>query len=119
MVWKGIIFKESIEGKSLLDLVKIIEIGIDKRENKSMTFYKVEVEDNKKDEFVQKTIKSLKQGYYIHIVKDKVIYVIFKNHMFKFNKGYPELETARNYGKSIGIPEKQMPFELLISYPFG
>jgi len=46
------------------------------------------------------------------------MYVVFKGCMFKFSKGYPELETARKYGKSIGILEEQMPFEHLIEHPW-
>jgi len=71
----------------------------------------------KKEEFVQKAIKVVKKKYYIYVVKDKVIYVIFKDKMFKFSKGYPELETAREYGKTQGIPEGEMLFEQLINNP--
>jgi hypothetical protein len=38
--------------------------------------------------------------------------------MFKFSKGFPEMEEARAYGKFIGIPEEQMPFEHLINNPW-
>ncbi|MDO8622921.1 MAG: hypothetical protein Q7R52_01640 [archaeon] len=111
MVWQGVILKESLEDLSLLELVKIVET---KKER-----YNIEVEDNEKDEFVQKAIRAVKSKSYIHLVKDKVMYVIFRNHMFKFSRGYPELETAREYGKKLGIPEKEMPFEKLIENPFG
>lgn len=110
MVWKGIILKESLEGESLLELVEIV--GVKKKR------YSIKVSDKNKDEFVQKAIKSIKSKFYIHLVKDKVMYVMFRNHMFKFSRRYPELETAREYGKSIGIIEEQMPFEHLIDYPF-
>ncbi len=120
MVWKGVIIEESLEDKSLLGMVKIVDTEVDKleEENRIMTFYKIEVTDEFKDKFIQRAIKSVKEGFYLHLVKDKVMYVIFKDKMFKFSKGYPELETARNYGKSVGIPEKQMPFEHLIDHPF-
>src|SRR4030042_3998710 len=116
MVWKGIILKESLEDKSLLKMAKIESTDIEKLENENriMTFHKIEVNDNNKDKFIEKAIKTIKQGFYIHLVTDKVMYVIFKGHMFKFSKGYPELETAREYGKSIGILEEQMPFEHLM-----
>jgi len=38
--------------------------------------------------------------------------------MFKFSKGYPELETAREVGKELGIVEDDMPFEKLLENPF-
>ena len=106
MTWRGVILKESLEEKSLLELVKIVEIKKDR--------YSIEVDDKNKEEFVQKAIKSIKSKFYIHLVKDKIMYVMFKDHMFKFSRGYPELEIAREYGKSIGIIEKQMPFEKLL-----
>lgn len=111
MVWKGVILKESLEDESLLELTNIVETKEDR--------YNIKVEDNKKDEFMQKAIKSVKTKFYIHLVKDKVMYVIFKNHMFKFSRGYPELETAREFGKELGIPKEQMPFEKLIENPYN
>ena len=120
MTWKGVILEESLENKEILNLVNIIGTEIEnlEKENRIMTFHKIEVEDENKEEFLQKAMKSLKRGFYIHIVKDKVMYVLFKEHMFKFSKGYPELETAREYGKAMGIIEEQMPFEHLIENPF-
>lgn len=118
--WKGVILEESLEDKSLIKLTKIISTEKDnlEGEDRVMTFHKVEVEDNKKDEFIQKAMKSIKNGFYTHLVKDKVMYVIFNNHMFKFSKGYPELEEARKYGKERGIKEEQMPFEHLLENPW-
>ena len=121
MVWQGIVIEESLEDKKLLSLSKIVGTDLDKLEGEDrvMTFHKIEVNDNKKDKFIGKAIKSIKDGFYLHIVKDKMMYVVFKGKMFKFSRGYPELEIAKDYGKSIGIPEKQMPFERLINHPFG
>jgi hypothetical protein len=120
MAWRGVILEESLEDKSLLKLAKIVHTKTERLEgeNRVMTFHKIEVEDKNKEEFINQAIKAIKNGFYIHIVKDKVMYVIFKYHMFKFSKGYPELETARNHGLSIGIPKEQMPFEHLIDDPW-
>ena len=120
MTWKGVIIEESLEDKSLLDLVKIKDTKKERLEgeNRVMTLHKVEVSDKNKDDFVQKAIKSIKQSFYIHLVKNKVMYVIFKNIMYKFSKGYPELEEAREHGKKIGIKEEQMPFEYLLEEPW-
>jgi hypothetical protein len=119
MVWKGVLIEESLEDKSLLNLTKIVETDIDrlKEDGKVRTLHKIEVEDNKKDEFIQTAIKKLKLKFYTYLVKDKVMYVLFRDHMFKFSRGYPELEAAKEYGKRAGIPEEQMPFEYLIEHP--
>ena len=76
------------------------------------------MDDKNKEEFVQKAIKSIKTKFYIHLVMDKVMYVMFKDHMFKFSRGYPELETAREFGKELGIPKEQMSFERLLESPW-
>jgi len=110
MVWKGVILKESLDDGSILKLANIIETKQDR--------YAVEVREKDKDEFVQKAIKTIKPKFYLHLVKDKVMYVIFKDRMFKFSKGYPELETAREVGKELGIVEDDMPFEKLLENPF-
>jgi len=72
MVWKGVILEESLEDKSLLKIVKIISTDIEKleAENRVMTFHKIEVADKNKEEFIKKAIKSIKQGFYLHLVKE-------------------------------------------------
>jgi hypothetical protein len=120
MVWKGVILEESLEDKSLLNFVKICHTEKEQLEgeNRFMTFHKFELTDNNKDKFLEKAIKSIKNGFYLHLCNKGVMYVIFREHMFKFSKGYPELGNARKYGKSIGILEEQMPFEHLIDNPW-
>jgi hypothetical protein len=120
MVWKGVILEESLEDKSLLDFVKICRTEREhlEGENRFMTFHKFELADNNKDKFLEKALISIKKGFYLHLCNKGIMYVIFRGHMFKFSKGYPELDCARKYGKSIGIPEEQMPFEHLINNPW-
>lgn len=120
MVWKGVILEESLEDSSLLKLVKIKQTENEQLEGESrtMTFHKFELSDNNKALFIEKAMKSIRQEFYIHIVKKGVMYVIFKGKMFKFSKGYPELESARRYGVSVGISPEQMPFEHLINHPW-
>jgi hypothetical protein len=120
MVWRGVLLKQSLEDEELLKLVHILkkDISMLEKEFRIITFYNIEVEDSKKEEFVQKAIKAIKPKFYIHIVKDGVMYVIFKDKMFKFRKNDPQLNEAREYGKSIGIIPEQMLFEHLIDHPF-
>lgn len=109
MVWIGKINKKFLKDKSLLDLVRVIKEDKGKLD--------ISVEDSKKDEFVQRAIKSIFGKSYIYLVKDKIMYVIFEDHMFKFSRGYPEIETARSHGESLGIPRSEMNFEeILESY---
>ena len=119
-VWRGVILEESLEDKSLLSLVKIVGTKKEKLEgeNRFMTFHKIEVKEKDKDKFIHKVVKSIKYGFYTHLVKEGVMYVVFKGHMYKFSKGFPELEMAKDEGRKMGIPEEQMPFEHLVDHPF-
>ena len=82
-----------------------------------LTFHCVEVDDDKKDEFV-KAQSSIKDGYYTHICKDEIAVIIYKNKVFEFSSDETDkLNEARNYGLSIGIIKEQMPFEKLIVNP--
>ncbi len=119
MVWKGVIIEESLEDKSLLELVKIIKTKKTTLENESergfLTFYYIEVDD--KDKFVEKAIKAIKGQYYIHICQDGIMIVIYKNKAFEFSSS-TELNKARDYGLSIGIIKEQLSFEELINDPY-
>jgi len=113
MTWKGTLIEEGLKEKAVMKAVKVVE-----RIKSKETICKIEVEDSVKDEFVRAAMKSIREGYFINLCKDKLMYVVFKEHMFKFSRGYPELETARRYGESVGIPKERMPFEKMILDPF-
>ncbi|MBI2578226.1 MAG: hypothetical protein HYW26_00795 [Candidatus Aenigmarchaeota archaeon] len=83
-----------------------------------MPFHNIVVDVSRKNEFVRKAKNSLKKRWYIHICRNKEIVVIFRNKSFQFSKGDENLEQARKYGISQGIPEEQLGFEELIKKPF-
>lgn len=103
MGWKGFITEGSLEDDSLLRLVSTLE----RRKGR----LKIEVDENNKEKFITEAIKKIKLKFFIPLVKEGVMYILFKDHMFKFSKGYPELETAREYGLKMGISKKEMNFE--------
>jgi hypothetical protein len=119
-MWKGVIVEESLSDKSVLTLVKVVATDRSKLEgeNRYMTFHNVTVEDSKIKEYLQKVMKTIKPGFYTHVCKDGVMYVIFKDKSFVFKKGDPELQKARQYGESRGILKDQMGFEYIINHPF-
>lgn len=123
MVWKGVIIKESLDNESVLKLVKIIKsrkTTLEKEEDRgSLTFLCVEVKDEDKNTFINKVKSSIKSGFYIHIVRENNMIVIYRNKVFEFSsQDLGNLEEARNYGLSIGILREQMPFEELIKNPY-
>ena len=119
-VWQGVVLEESLEDKSMLRMVKIIGTDVSRleKENRIMTFHKVEVENSIKDDYIEKAQKNIKQGFYTHLCKDGEMTVVFKNKVFGFRDNDSQLVKAREYGKSIGIIAEQMPFEHLINNPF-
>ena len=123
MVWKGVIIEESLEDATLLDMV--VEVGYSESllegedEKGEMHFHEFELQDDKKDKFVYAAKNLVKQGWYLHICKEKTMIVIFNNKVFEFGEDETDkLEEARNYGLSIGIIRDQMPFENLIKDPY-
>jgi hypothetical protein len=124
MVWKGIVIKESLDDESILKLIKIIKSRRTTLENEKergfLTFLYIEVKDEDKNTFVNKAQSSIKGGFYMHIVKENDMIVIYRNKVFEFSsEDFDRLEEARKYGLSIGILRDQMPFEELIKNPYG
>ena len=122
MVWRGVIIEESLDDRDLLHLVNILKSKKTslEQEQKILTFYDIELDENKKDEFVDEAEKSIKEGLYIHICKGNRMIVIFKDRFFEFTEQEKKkLDKAREYGLSIGILREQMPFEELIDDPYA
>lgn len=119
-MWQGVVLEESLEDKSMLDMARIVGTDVSKleKENRVMTFHKVEVPDSAKGEYIEKAKTIIKQGFYTHLCKNGKMTVVFKNKVFNFGENDPELINAREYGKSIGIIPEQMPFEHLVNNPF-
>ena len=119
MVWKGVIIEESLDDKFLLKLVKIVETRketLESEEEKGfLHFHNIEVSDDKEKEFVKKAKSCIKQGWYLHICKDKKMVIVFKGKSFDVAKGQKDkFAKAKKYGVSIGILEEQLEIEGLI-----
>ncbi len=109
-----------MEDKSLLDMVKIVGTNVSKleKENRTMTFDKVEVPDSLKEKYIEKAKKVIKPSFYTQLCKNGVMTAVFKDKAFTFKASDPNLTEAREYGESVGIIPEQMPFEHLIDNPF-
>jgi len=85
-----------------------------------MRLHSIELEDEKKDKFVEDVKSAIKQGWYIHICKGDRIIIIFKDRSFEFAEHEKDrINEAQKYGESIGIHPAQLPSENLIRNPFG
>jgi len=123
MVWKGVIIEESLEEANLLKKVQIIKTIKSNLENEEergfLHFHNIEVTDDKKEEFVKKAKSCIKQGWYLHICKDKEMVIVFKDKSFNLVKGQKnKFIKAENYDLSIGIIKEQLQIEELIDNPW-
>lgn len=124
MVWKGVIIKESLEDRGILNLVKTVRKRKDtltgEEEKGIIHLHYFELDDRRKDGFIATAKRSLKRGWYIHICKAGVMVVIFRGRSFEFKKAQKEIiSLAREHGKHMGILEGQMDFEEMIDDPWG
>lgn len=120
MVWQGVLLEESLEDKSLMKLARIVGTSVSRleKEERVMTFHKVEVHDGSQQDYLDRAMHVIKPAFYTHLCRGGEMYVVFRGAMFNFRKGDPQLNRAREYGISMGIIPEQMPFEHLIDHPF-
>ena len=123
-MWKGVIIEESLEDKSLLKLVKIVQTRLATLTNEegkgTFFFHQVCVNDGDIDKVVDKAKRVIKPRWYMHFCRSEMIIVIFKNKVFKHMKGNDHsLYDIIKYGKSIGVNEAQLPTDRLIDDPWG
>ena len=120
MDYKGVIIEESLEDKSILKDVKVLETKVEEvtEEHKTpwikqWTLHTVEVLESRADIIVQKISKALdsEHNWYADFKNDSHHYIIFRNKVFfvdRYNK--EQYDEAKKYGISLGIPEYQVDF---------
>ncbi|MBN2095272.1 MAG: hypothetical protein JW727_04440 [Candidatus Aenigmarchaeota archaeon] len=122
--WKGVIIEESLGNKELLEDAEIV--GRYKRDLESegekglFHFYKVRVSDDVIEKVIRKGKSAIKRGWYIHLCKDDLMVIIYKDRSFRHIKGDKEsLVELRDYGKSIGIGDARLPDESFLENPWA
>lgn len=139
-MWRGVIIEESLEDKSLLKLAKIDETKKSTLENEEeerkrdksspsrlsdgeagiLTFHKIELLDDKKAEFLKMARTAIKDTFYLHVCKNGVMIVVYRNKVFEFSKNETgKINEAREYGAAHGILREQLEFEVLIDDPWA
>lgn len=121
MYYKGDIIEESLQDKSILDDVKIINTRVEKvieRHRtpwlKKWTLHFVEVPEEKAESFskrVQKALETKHAAWYVDYKNETWHYIIFPDKIFKIDRKDPKGNAeARAHGISLGIPEYQVDF---------
>jgi hypothetical protein len=118
--YRGIIIEESLEDKSVLEMVKILEKEIEEvtLEHKTpwlkvWTMDTVEIPEHKADLVADKISESFdKEHQWFADYRNKDYqYIIFRGKKFKVDLKNPILfKAAKEYGISVGIPAYQLDF---------
>lgn len=112
MTYKGVIITESLENPEFVNNLKIYKkeiLGEDSDDPWHLSYVEVD------EKTINELIKELKQGWYAHFWKGRDIIAIFKGKKFKFNfDDKLTWKDAVEYGKSIGIPEEQLDFPIMV-----
>jgi hypothetical protein len=116
----GVIIEESLEDKTVLQKVRILETKIERTTERhktpwirKWTLHTVEVLENQADEIANELSKTLdsKHAWYADFRNDELHYIIFRNRIFKIDPtDKQQYDEARKYGISLGIPEYQADF---------
>jgi len=120
MNFKGVIIEESLEDKSVLKELNILQTDIkivtEKYKTpwlKQWTLHTFEIDEGKADMIAETVSKGLESehNWYADFKNDKTHYIVYKNKIFKVNRTRADqyLE-AKKYGISLGIPEYQVDF---------
>lgn len=108
--YHGIVIKESLKDQSVLNKTKILG----RKKSVKWTLLRVSVNENKINEvvgLVQKSLVTEPARYYAHFYREGKLVVVFPKKIFFLT---PKMETWRpavDYGKSLGIPEKELDFK--------
>jgi hypothetical protein len=120
MNYVGIIIKESLENKDILEDVKILSTKVEKVTKKhktpwlkQWTLYTVEVNADKVAKIATELSKCLESehNWYADFKNDNLHFIVFRNKVFRIDVNSKEqYDQAKNYGISLGIPKYQVDF---------
>lgn len=121
-IFKGVIIEESLEDKSVLQDLKILETKVEEvtEEHKTpwvkrWTLHTVEVPEDRAEEVAEKISRVLDYSHggtwYADLEGDTIQYIIFRNKVFKIDRSSKEqYDEATAYGLTLGIPDYQLDF---------
>jgi len=120
MNFRGVIIEESLEDRSPLTMVTIVDTVIEKvtPQHKTpwltkWTLDTFEIPEGLGDAVAQRISTSLDKNHpwYADFKNDTYHYIIYRNNVFRIERNNPHLyKDAKRYGVSLGIPEHQLDF---------
>ena len=115
MKFKGLLLKESLKDKAILDRLTITRQETWQVENAApiqpSTWQALwfEGEEEQADRIAQDLSQALHPDWYCNLVTEPHSYAVFGGKVFKYPRGDEKGRTqAQAYGRSVGIPESQL-----------
>lgn len=118
--YTGVIIEESLENKSVLRDLKILETEVEPVTEKhktpwvkQWTLHTVETPEDRAEEITEKLSKALdsQHAWYADFKNDSTHFIIFRNKVFKIDRSSKEqYDEATAYGLTLGIPAYQLDF---------
>ena len=109
--YHGIIIKQSLRDRSILDDIRILG----KRTAKNWTMLRVLVRDDQLEKFLKQVQANLlmenEVPYYAHFYNHQDLIVVFPDRIFHLKPDTKTWGPAVRYGKSLGIPERELDFK--------
>ena len=118
--YAGVIIEESLEDKSVLQDLKILETKVEEATEdhktpwvKQWTLHTVEIPEDRAGEIAKKLSQALdsRHAWYADFKNDSTHFIIFRNKVFKIDRSSKEqYDEAAKYGLTLGIPDYQLDF---------
>jgi hypothetical protein len=106
--WHGILVDLSQMDKSIFKNLNIL--GQKKSSNDEWTLYRVGVSSKTIDETISQIQDNMIAGFYFHFYRGDELIVVFKKRIFRIKPDKSTWIEAVKYGRSLGIPERQLDF---------
>ncbi len=117
-MWKGVVIEESLEDKSLLELVNVVKTKVStlegEEEKGEWHFHTVHVADESVADFVEKAKTAIRQRWWTHLVNGDKAVVVLRDRAFSHMRGDTTIKEIRDYVASQGIlqlPDDEMLFD--------
>lgn len=120
MNYTGVIIEESLEGKDILNEVRIIATKVEDATAehktpwvKQWTLHTVEIPENQADTVARKISEALdrEHEWYTDFKNNSFHYIIFRDKVFKVDRSKKEqYDDVVRFGISLGIPDYQLDF---------
>lgn len=114
-MFHGFVLSESLQNPAILNKFKKIYVRIEEHPESKIHFwhlFKVEVDDKEIEKTAAIFSKETKHGWFAHFWNSKIVYICFRNKIFKILQetewSSKEFQKVKEYGIKNGIEERYL-----------